>query len=100
MSQLAYLLGAVALSALGALVLWLRHRKPKTFMSSIQEFQREMGALGGEPEQRRPTRIERPEPIMPAPEQGDLARKLKDARRRGYTEAANEATDQTSWHEA
>lgn len=88
MSQLAYLFGAAAASAVGILIVWLRHRKPKTFMSSIQEFQREMGALSGElDERRRPSRGERPEPILRAPEQGDLARKLSDAKRFRLTES-------------
>jgi hypothetical protein len=38
------------------LLLWFRHRRPKTFMSSIDEFQREMHALGREPEAKTPYR--------------------------------------------
>lgn len=50
MGNAAFLLVAVVLSIIGSLLVWLRNRKPKTFMSSIDDFQREMKALGGEPE--------------------------------------------------
>jgi len=46
----AFLLVAVGLSIVGSALLWLRYRKPKTFMTSIDDFQREMKALGGEPD--------------------------------------------------
>jgi hypothetical protein len=82
MTNLAYLLMAVAFSVVVSLIVWAsRYRKPKTFMSSIDDFQREMGALGGELDGRPRKKGPRPEPIVPAPEQGDLARKLKEARR-------------------
>jgi hypothetical protein len=90
-SQLAYLFGAAAVSAVGILIVWLRHRKPKTMISSIREFQREMGALGGQPDDhRRPPRGDKPDPILPAPEQGDLERKLKDARRYRSTDSSDQ----------
>lgn len=82
MNNLAYLLIAVGASIVGSLFLWWRHRRPRTFMSSIDEFQREMDALSGDPEPgRRGARRARPQAIVPAPETGDLARKLKEARR-------------------
>lgn len=82
MSNLAYLLIAVGASIIGSLFLWWRHRKPRAFMSSIDEFQREMDALAGDQEPgRRNGRRGRLDPIVPAPETGDLARKLKEARR-------------------
>jgi hypothetical protein len=48
MGNLVFLLGAIALSVVGSIVLWLRHREPTSFMSSIDDFQREMTALSGE----------------------------------------------------
>lgn len=82
MSNLAYLLIAVAFSVVVSLIVWAsRYRKPKTFMSSINDFQREMGALGGDLEGKPRKKGARPDPIVPAPEQGDLARKLREARR-------------------
>lgn len=50
MGNAAFVLVAIAFSGLGSLLLWLRHRRPKTFMSSIDDFQREMQALGREQE--------------------------------------------------
>jgi hypothetical protein len=48
---LGFLLIVVVITVVGSLVLWLRHRKPTTFMSSVDEFQQEMRALGREPVQ-------------------------------------------------
>ncbi len=45
MSNLLYLLIAVALSVLGWLVLWYRHRKPRSVEAGITEFNRELRAL-------------------------------------------------------
>ena len=93
MSNIAYLFIALGLSVVLSVVMWLaRFRKPKTFMSSIDDFRREMDALGRDPNDPEPKRWAtrpgvKPEPIVPAPEQGDLARKLKQARqdkRDGY----------------
>jgi hypothetical protein len=85
-NNVSFLLIAVAIAVVGSLIVWLRYRKPKTFMSSINDFAREMDALGrepGTPEPRRgSSRTNRKSmtPIVPAPEQGDLARRLKEAR--------------------
>ncbi len=48
MSNVSFLLIVVALSVVGCTIVWLRHRKPRTFMSSVDEFQREMDALRGD----------------------------------------------------
>lgn len=92
MSNLAYLVIALGLSVVLSVGVWLmRYRKPKTFMSSIDDFRREMDALGGEgneAERRRWARQNgRPDPIIPAPEQGDLVRRLKEARESNMTDA-------------
>jgi hypothetical protein len=84
--NVAFLLIAVAIAVVGSLIVWYRYRKPKTFMSSINDFAREMDALGREPGTPEPRRgssrsqRNRTAPIVPAPEQGDLARRLKEAR--------------------
>lgn len=86
MNNVAFLLIAVGIAAVGSTIVWLRYRKPKTFMSSINDFAREMDALGREGgvadsrkfSGRNPR--SRATPIVPAPEQGDLARRLKEAR--------------------
>ncbi len=46
MGNAAFLLIAVVLSIVGSLLLWYQTRKTKTFESSIDDFQREMNALG------------------------------------------------------
>ncbi len=45
MSYLLYLLIALGLSVLGSLILWYRHRKPRSVESGISEFSRELRAL-------------------------------------------------------
>jgi hypothetical protein len=88
MSGLAYLGVAVVMAVVLSTLLWLVQRKPTSFLSSIDEFRAEMDALGRErgtaPPVARPPRrsrgAARPEPIVPAPRRGDLARKLRAAR--------------------
>lgn len=92
-SSVAFLVVAVGASIVGSMLIWLRHRKPTTFMSSIDEFQREMQALAREPEQhdgrrRRRGGDKRPQPIVPAAHDPELARKLRTARERTGGRAA------------
>lgn len=56
MNALAFLGIVIVVSALGSLVVWLRHRSPTTLESGIEAFQREMEALAppdDEPSDRR-----------------------------------------------
>ena len=46
MSNAGFLLIAVAGIVAGSFAVWALNRKPKTFMSSIDDFSREMKALG------------------------------------------------------
>ncbi len=57
MTTLYFLLIPVVGITLGCLVIWARGRKPKTFESGIDSFQREMHALS--PEQERAERRSR-----------------------------------------
>ncbi|MBV8159430.1 MAG: hypothetical protein JO265_00755 [Acidimicrobiia bacterium] len=50
MTNLVYLGIAVVLSALGSLVLWMRHRKPRSMEAHMQRFARELEALAPDPE--------------------------------------------------
>ena len=49
MSGLAFLLIVVVVTLVGSVIVWFRHRKPTHFMSSVDDFQREMNALGRSP---------------------------------------------------
>jgi len=64
-----FLLIVVVISVVGSLFLWVRHRKPTTFMSSVEEFQQEMRALGRDPGQAPPParRGSRPRGAAPPP---------------------------------
>ena len=48
-SGLGFLLIVVVVTLIGSLVVWLRNRKPTHFMSSVDDFEREMRALDGLP---------------------------------------------------
>ena len=45
MANLLYLVGAVAVSAVVLVFVWFRNRKPRSFESAIDSFQRELRAL-------------------------------------------------------
>jgi uncharacterized protein YxeA len=47
-SNLIYLLLAVLLSIIGSLILWYRHRRPRSMEAGIDEFNRELKALAPE----------------------------------------------------
>lgn len=49
MSGLAFLAIVLVVTLVGTAVVWLRNRKPTHFMSSVDDFQREMDALGRPP---------------------------------------------------
>jgi hypothetical protein len=57
-NALAFLLIVLVVSALGSVILWLRHRSPTTLESGIEAFQREMDALAP-PDEDRPDRRDR-----------------------------------------
>jgi hypothetical protein len=58
-SGLAFLLIVVVVTLVGSFVVWVRHRKPTHFMSSVDDFQREMDALGRSPGTPKGTRSRR-----------------------------------------
>ena len=60
MSGVAFLLIVVVVAVVGSLIVWVRHRKPTHFMSSVDDFQREMQALGRPPAPGRARRSIRP----------------------------------------
>ena len=60
MSGVGFLLIAVIVSLVGSIIVWIRHRKPTHFMSSVDDFQREMDALSAPPIPSTPPRPVRP----------------------------------------
>ncbi|MEY2567706.1 MAG: hypothetical protein QOE35_2235 [Actinomycetota bacterium] len=48
MSNLLYVVIALGLSAVGSLILWYRHRRPRSMEAGIDEFSRELKALAPE----------------------------------------------------
>ena len=52
MSNLLYLIIAVALSLIGSLILWLRTRQPRSLESGIQQFSKGLRALAPEGDER------------------------------------------------
>jgi hypothetical protein len=68
-----YLLVAAAVSAVGMLILWLRHRTPTSTMSSIDEFNETMRALSpdGPPARKRSVDYPAPEGDASTPTPSD-----------------------------
>jgi hypothetical protein len=48
MSGVLFLVGAIALSILGSVALWLRTRRPTSFESGIDDFARQRAALSSD----------------------------------------------------
>ena len=64
LSNLAYLIGAVVLAVLGGVVVWWRHRTPKSVQANISSFNRGLRALAPEGEEGHP--VDEPR-IQPRP---------------------------------
>jgi hypothetical protein len=62
-TALYFLLGALVISAIGSLIVVLRHREPRTEDWSVEEFRREMQALS--PEAGSPRRMPPPPALRP-----------------------------------
>lgn len=60
MSGVVFLLLFAVVAVVGIAFVWLRHRRPQHFMHSLDEFQREMDALGKPPVPSQPPRPVRP----------------------------------------
>ena len=89
MSNAAFVLIAIGLSVVVSLLIWLLNRKPQTFMSSIDDFEREMKALGrdgstgGSGRHRR--RTASPPPTERAPRRRRAERRRRRARSPGHS---------------
>jgi hypothetical protein len=77
LGNLAYLIGAVVLAFIGGLIVWLRHRQPKSVDANVESFSRGLRALAPDAStsasRRAPAgpgpsvaRIQ-PRPVLPAP---------------------------------
>jgi hypothetical protein len=61
LANLAYLIGAVVVAAAGGVIVWLRHRQPKSVDANMASFRRGLSALAPGPSSSRPPGL-RPEP--------------------------------------
>lgn len=62
LANLAYLIAAVVLAALGGLVVWWRHRKPRSVDARMDSFRRGLEALAPDA-----PRLATPRPVAPGP---------------------------------
>ncbi len=92
MSNAAFLGIVVIISAPAISYIWLRSRKPTTFMSSIDEFQREMSALAHDPsEQVEHKRKPQPlKPIVPTRANLGIAEKIRTAQKMRQQQGSDE----------
>lgn len=49
MSGMGFLMIVVVISVVGSVIVWLRHRQPNNPLASVDDFEREMQALGTTP---------------------------------------------------
>lgn len=59
LANLAYLIGAVVLAVIAGLIVWLRHRQPRSVDANMASFRRGLSALA--PDEPGGTRARRPE---------------------------------------
>jgi len=88
-----FLLIVVIISVPAIIYMWLRSRKPTTFMSSIDEFQREMTALAHDPHEELERKRE-PQPLRPiVPSRGNhgLADKIRSAQKARQAQAPDDS---------
>ena len=50
LANLAYLIGAVVVAVIGGLLVWLRHRQPKSVDANMASFRRGLSALAPDPQ--------------------------------------------------
>lgn len=69
LSNLAYLIGAVVVAVIGGLLVWLRHRQPKSVDANMASFRRGLSALAPDPRSSPGATIRRSEQsrLRPAP---------------------------------
>ncbi len=69
LSNLAYLIGAVVVAVIGGLLVWLRHRQPKSVDANMASFRRGLSALAPDPRSAPGATIRRSEQsrVRPAP---------------------------------
>ena len=69
LSNLAYLIGAVVVAVIGGLLVWLRHRQPKSVDANMASFRRGLSALAPDPRSTPGATIRRSEParVRPVP---------------------------------
>jgi hypothetical protein len=62
LANLAYLIGAVVVAVVIGVLVWLRHRKPKSVDANMASFRRGLSALAPDPHPAGPSRPPAPEP--------------------------------------
>jgi len=100
LGNLIFLVGAITLSIVGSVLLWLRYRKPTSFMSSIDDFQAEMTALSADRSVSGPMAAERlrdqPTAGTQAAKPSDATDRLRTARDRATGRPTGQPTGQPS----
>ncbi|HLI54238.1 MAG TPA: hypothetical protein VKU88_07930 [Acidimicrobiales bacterium] len=56
LANLAYLIGAVVVAAAGGVIVWLRHRQPRSVDANMASFRRGLSALAPDPSSSPPPR--------------------------------------------
>jgi hypothetical protein len=67
LANLAYLIGAVALAVIALLIVWLRHRQPRSVDANMASFRRGLSALAPDDPSKASVRQPQAARIRPAP---------------------------------
>ena len=67
LANLAYLIGAVVLAVIVGLIIWLRHRQPKSVDANMASFRKGLSALAPDPPSGPPSRGPEPARVRPVP---------------------------------
>jgi hypothetical protein len=61
LANLAYLIGAVVVAFIGGLIVWIRHRQPKSVDANMASFRRGLNALAPDTRSAAPAHAKRPD---------------------------------------
>jgi hypothetical protein len=67
LANLAYLIGAVVVAAIAVLLVWLKHRQPRSVDANMASFRRGLSALAPDDPERAAARPQEPARIRPVP---------------------------------
>jgi hypothetical protein len=88
LANLAYLIGAVVVAVIGGLIVWMRHRQPKSVDANMASFRRGLNALAPDIRASSPAQPGRPEQFRIRPVRAGMAHARSGPERSADRESA------------